>query len=155
MSWVIISLFNRKLLLLACHKICGLNKYCFLQFFDNKKQEILVQNVNYVDNTTVTTSWQMTHSDHSSSSVPWFPVFLPLNTFIFSFEIFHWFSSLVLLQMNHYPGIGYLAAKSVLNTWNGGTKYTPKTFEMPKQKQQFLKEVGYNIWTLWDIMISQ
>lgn len=44
-------------------------------------------------------------------------------------------------KMNHYPGIGYLAAKSVLNTWNGGTKYTPKTFEMPKQKQQFLKEI--------------
>ncbi|XP_072028453.1 probable tubulin polyglutamylase ttll-15 [Amphiura filiformis] len=42
--------------------------------------------------------------------------------------------------INHFPGIASLASKSYFNT-HGGSRYLPKTFELPQQKQQFLQHI--------------
>ena len=49
---------------------------------------------------------------------------------------------LLLFQINHVPGIGYIANKKVLCTMNGGSKYIPKTFRVPAEKEMFLNYVS-------------
>ena len=49
---------------------------------------------------------------------------------------------LFLFQISHFPGIGVIANKKALNTLNGGSKYIPKTFRVPAEKEMFLNYVS-------------
>uniref|UniRef100_A0ABM0H100 Tubulin polyglutamylase TTLL7-like n=1 Tax=Saccoglossus kowalevskii TaxID=10224 RepID=A0ABM0H100_SACKO len=50
-------------------------------------------------------------------------------------------------RINHIPGIGFITNKVYLATSN--LKYIPKAFEMPEQKELFLKQVEEKPDTLW------
>ncbi len=44
------------------------------------------------------------------------------------------------VQVNHIPGTGLITNKEALTTVEP-SKYVPKTFSMPQQKEEFLRQV--------------
>ncbi|XP_072047257.1 probable tubulin polyglutamylase ttll-15 [Amphiura filiformis] len=46
------------------------------------------------------------------------------------------------VKINHFPGIGSICVKSTLNTASPVSKYIPKTYKMPDDRKNFIKEVS-------------
>lgn len=59
------------------------------------------------------------------------------------FLFIHYF----LMQVNHFPGSGYITNKASLVT--SKLKYTPKAFQIPDEKAQLLKYAVQNPEVMW------